>query len=65
MAQLAEAAQAATNQSMEVAFVDQDYTGDQPLEAATRQGIRREVVKNCKYGRRVFAESWSYAPAYT
>jgi transposase len=30
---------------VEVAFVDQGYTGDQPLEAAAEQGIRLEVVK--------------------
>jgi transposase len=43
----AEAAQvqAVTGQSVEVAFVDHGYTGDQPLEAAAEQGIRLEVVK--------------------
>ena len=34
-----------TGQRVEVAFVDQGYTGDEPLEAAAEQGIRLEVVK--------------------
>ncbi len=45
VAQLAEQVQAVTGQSVEVAFVDQGYTGDQPLEAAAQQGIRLEVIK--------------------
>ena len=42
---LAAQVQAVTGQSVEVAFVDQGYTGDQPLSAAAAQGIRLEVVK--------------------
>lgn len=45
VAELAAQVQAVTGQSVEVAFVDQGYTGDQPLEAAAEQGIRLEVVK--------------------
>lgn len=45
VAELAQAVQAITGQSVEVAFVDQGYTGDQPLEAAAEQGIRLEVIK--------------------
>jgi transposase len=45
VAQLAEQVQAVTRQSVEVAFVDQGYTGDQPLAAAAQQGIRLEVIK--------------------
>jgi transposase len=45
VAQLAQQVQAITDQSVEVAFVDQGYTGDQPLEAAAEQGIRLEVIK--------------------
>ncbi|HLW03011.1 MAG TPA: IS5 family transposase, partial [Ktedonobacterales bacterium] len=45
VAELAAQVQAVTGQSVEVAFVDQGYTGDQPLEAAAAQGIRLEVVK--------------------
>lgn len=45
VAELAQQVQAITDQSVEVAFVDQGYTGDQPLEAAAAQGIRLEVIK--------------------
>ncbi len=45
VAALAAQVQAVTGQSVEVAFVDQGYTGEQPLEAAAEQGIRLEVVK--------------------
>ena len=37
--------QEATGQMVEVAFVDQGYTGDQPAAAAAAHGIRLEVVK--------------------
>lgn len=37
--------QAVTGESVEVAFVDQGYTGANPAAAATEQGIRLEVVK--------------------
>ena len=42
---LAEAVQAATGASVEVAFVDQGYTGEEPAAAAAAHGIRLEVVK--------------------
>src|SRR5215213_5108081 len=42
---LAEAVQAATGDSVEVAFVDQGYSGAEPAEAAAARGIRLEVVK--------------------
>ncbi len=45
VAALAQQVQAITGQSVEVAFVDQGYTGDLPLEAAAAQGIRLEVIK--------------------
>ncbi len=45
VAALAAQVQAVTEQSVEVAFVDQGYTGDQPLEAAAEQSISLEVVK--------------------
>ncbi len=45
VSELAEPLQAITGQSVEGAFVDQGYTGDQPLEAAAQQGIRLEVIK--------------------
>lgn len=43
--QLAQQVQAATGETVEVAFVDQGYTGDQPAQAAEAQGLRLEVVK--------------------
>lgn len=42
---MAQQVQAITAQSVEVALVDQGYTGDQPLEAAAERGIRLEVIK--------------------
>jgi transposase len=46
VAELAEAVQAATGQSVEVAFVDQGYTGASAETAATTHGIRLDVVKH-------------------
>jgi len=43
--ELATAVQDVTGQSVELAFVDQGYTGDEPRQAAKEQGIRLEVVK--------------------
>ena len=43
--QLAAAVQEATGQSVEVAFVDQGYTGEETRRAADGWGIRLEVVK--------------------
>ena len=43
--QLAAAVQEATGQTVEVAYVDQGYTGQQAAEAAAAHGIRLEVVK--------------------
>jgi transposase len=43
--ELAAAVQEATGQSVELAFVDQGYTGDEPAQAAKAHGIRLEVVK--------------------
>ncbi len=40
-----EQGRAVTRGLVEVAFVDQGYTGDQPLQEAAQQGIRLEVVK--------------------
>lgn len=45
VAALAEQVQEATGESVEVAFVDQGYTGEQPAAEAKQQGIRLEVVK--------------------
>lgn len=43
--QLAQEIQAVTGESVELAFVDQGYTGDQPAEDAARHGIQLEVIK--------------------
>jgi len=45
VAALAAAVQAATAETVEVAFVDQGYTGADPALAAAAHGIRLEVVK--------------------
>lgn len=42
---LAEAVQQATGESVELAFVDQGYTGDQPASDAQAHGIQLEVIK--------------------
>jgi transposase len=43
--QLAREVQQVTGKSVELAFVDQGYTGEKPAEDAARQGIQLEVVK--------------------
>jgi transposase len=45
VAQLAEEVQDVTGQSVELVFVDQGYTGDQPAQDAAKHGIQLEVVK--------------------
>jgi transposase len=45
VAELAEAVQQATGESVELAWVDQGYTGEQPAADAAQHGIRLEVVK--------------------
>lgn len=46
--QLAQAIQAAVDEPVQVAFVDQGYSGEQPAAAAAQQGIHLEVVKHHK-----------------
>jgi transposase len=43
--ELAKAVQEATGESVELAYVDQGYTGEEPAEAAKEHSIRLEVVK--------------------
>jgi len=43
--ELARQVQEVTDQSVEVAFVDQGYTGDEPAQAAQQQGIQLQVIK--------------------
>lgn len=45
VAELAALVQDVTGQSVELAWVDQGYTGDEPAAAAAAQGIQLEVVK--------------------
>jgi transposase len=45
VAALAAAVQEATGETVELAFVDQGYTGEQPAVDAATQGIRLEVIK--------------------
>ena len=42
---LAEAVQEVTGESVELAYVDQGYTGEEPFDAAAGHGIILEVVK--------------------
>ena len=42
---LTQAVQEATGEKVEVAFVDQGYTGESPAQAAAAHGVRLEVVK--------------------
>ena len=44
--ELAKAVQAATGQNVELAYVDQGYTGAQPVTDAAAHGMRLEVVKH-------------------
>jgi hypothetical protein len=48
---LAEAIQEVTGESVELAYVDQGYTGEQPEQEAGEHGIRLEVVKHLETGR--------------
>ena len=43
---LAEALQAATGENVELAYVDQGYTGEKPAAAAQAHGLRLEIVKH-------------------
>jgi len=45
VAQLAEAVQEVTRSSVELAYVDAGYTGDEPANAAKAHGMRLKVVK--------------------
>ena len=60
VADLSQALQEATAQNIQVAFVDQGYTGDTPAEAAAQAGIRLEVVKHheAKHGFVLLPRRW-------
>ena len=46
VAELARAVQEVTGQSVELAYVDQGYTGEQPAADAAQAGLKLEVVKH-------------------
>ena len=60
VAALAEQVQEATGESVEVTFVDQGYTGEQPAADAQAHGIRLEVVKlpTAKHGFILLPRRW-------
>ena len=43
--ELAQQVQEVTGQSLQIAFVDQGYTGEEPAQAAQAEGLRLEVIK--------------------
>ena len=57
---LAEAVQAATGENVELAYVDQGYTGEKPAQAAQEHGLRLEVVKHheAKHGFVLLPRRW-------
>jgi transposase len=58
--ELAEAVQQATGESVELAYVNQGYTGSAAAEAAEAQGLRRSVVKlpEAKRGFMLLPKRW-------
>src|SRR3974377_1961292 len=60
VAELAQAVQSITEENVELAFVDQGYTGQEPAEAAGNEGIRLEVVKHhqAKHGFVLLPRRW-------
>ncbi len=60
VAALAQAMQEVTGQNVQVAFVDQGYTGEQPAADAAEQGLRLEVVKHheAKHGFVLLPRRW-------
>jgi transposase len=60
VSEMAEAVQEATGESVEIAFVDQGYSGEGPVEAAGAHGISLEVIKyeGAKRGFVVLPRRW-------
>ncbi|HTA17157.1 MAG TPA: IS5 family transposase [bacterium] len=58
--ELAAALQKTTGQNVQVAFVDQGYTGEQPATDAAQHGLRLEVVKHheAKHGFVLLPRRW-------
>ena len=64
---LAQAVQVSTGQSVELAYVDQGYTGERASEAARAHGIELEVVKlpNAKRGFVLLPRRWVVERSFT
>jgi transposase len=60
VADLSQALQAVTGQNIQIAFVDQGYTGEKPAAAAAQAGIHLEVVKHheAKHGFVLLPRRW-------
>ncbi|MBN9390893.1 MAG: IS5 family transposase [Chloroflexi bacterium] len=60
VAELSRKVQEATGESVEIAYVDQGYTGQDALEAAASEGIKLEVVKlsEAKHGFVLLPKRW-------
>jgi len=60
VADLSKALQEATGQNIQVAFVDQGYTGEKPAAAAAQAGIHLQVVKHheAKHGYVLLPRRW-------
>ena len=60
VADLSRALHEVTGQTIQVAFVDQGYTGEKPAEAAAQAGIHLEVVKHheAKHGFVLLPRRW-------
>jgi len=60
VAELAKKVQQVTGETVEVAFVDQGYTGEPPAQDAEAQGIRLEVIKlpTAKHGFVLLPRRW-------
>jgi transposase len=58
--QLAQAVQAIVEEPVQIAFVDQGYTGEKPAAAAAQEGIHLEVVKHheAKHGFVLLPRRW-------
>lgn len=66
VAALSAAVQAATDQSVQLAFVDQGYTGQTPAQDAAAQGVRLEVIKlsEAKRGFVLLPRRWVVARSF-
>ena len=57
---LAEAVQQITGEQVELAYVDQGYTGENAAQAAAQHGVRLDVIKHteAKYGFVLLPRRW-------